>query len=463
MKKVPVLLLGIALAMPAALARTPRDYAWLFPLQLPSASTNNAWRVELTPAVYAHVHDPTLRDIAVFNADGQLVPLARESRAPVTTEHEIRATVPMLALPAATMPSGNGADLHLLVERDGSGRLRRLDLHEADGTPAASAGARDWLLDASALDGTLEQLDLNWDSPQGDVVARFALSTSDDLQNWRPLASGTVFALQQGGDRLDRHDLALGGVRARYLRLQRSDTGAALQGLRAQIRCRSRSDEVPPLVWVDAQSVAADAATADDAAGTTQRFDYALPATLPVERVRIELASDNSVARFAIAGSNGGRTTPLAQATAFRLDNGGNSLRNDDVRLASDTRLGRLQLRTGAPLATSPRVQVAFRPDRFVFLAEGKPPYSLVVGSASARLPDYPVDAALASLRAQLGAQWQPPLATIGSGVPSGGDSVLKAPPVPISWSRWLLWITLLAGTVLVGALALGMLREPRR
>ncbi|MCW5577506.1 MAG: DUF3999 domain-containing protein, partial [Dokdonella sp.] len=64
---------------------------------------------------------------------------------------------------------------------------------------------------------------------------------------------------------------------------------------------------------------------------------------------------------------------------------------------------------------------------------------------------------------AQLGAQWQPPLATIGAGVPSGGDSVLKAPPVPISWSRWLLWITLLAGTVLVGALALGMLREPRR
>ncbi|MCC6596578.1 MAG: hypothetical protein IT477_08745, partial [Rhodanobacteraceae bacterium] len=47
--------------------------------------------------------------------------------------------------------------------------------------------------------------------------------------------------------------------------------------------------------------------------------------------------------------------------------------------------------------------------------------------------------------------------------VPSGGDSVLKAPPVPISWQRALLGLPLGGGAVLVAGLALGMLRGERK
>ncbi|KAB2901553.1 MAG: DUF3999 domain-containing protein [Dokdonella sp.] len=458
------MLLGAGLALPAHAARTPRDYAWLYPLELPAAATDNAWRVELTPAVYAHVHDPTLRDIAVFNGDGQLVPFARESPEPALTPREIVTAVPVLVLPASE-PAGTATDLHLLIERDGEGRLRRLETSEQV-APAAAAEARDWVLDASGIHGSLESITLTWAAPAGDLVARFSISASDDLQAWRPVGGGSVFALQQGEARLDRRELGLGTLRARYLLLQRVDTGAQLQGLQARIRYSVRAPGGAALEWVDAQAVAPPVVAAprgDSADGST--FDYVLPAALPIEQVRIELAGDNSVAAIDILALDkaGAKATSLAQTTAFGLTVEGETLRNDATAVNPAARVGRLRVHARTPLAAAPRVQVGFRPDRFVFLAEGKPPYSLVVGSASARLPDYPVDAALARLRAQLGAQWQPPLAHIGAGVPSGGDSVLKAPPVPISWQRWLLWLTLVGGAVLVAGLALGMLRGERK
>jgi hypothetical protein len=62
-------------ASPPALAAQLDDYAYRWPLQ--AEGQNAAWQFELTPEVYAALVDPELRDFAVFNADGQAVPVAR--------------------------------------------------------------------------------------------------------------------------------------------------------------------------------------------------------------------------------------------------------------------------------------------------------------------------------------------------------------------------------------------------
>ncbi|TCO37746.1 DUF3999 domain-containing protein [Dokdonella fugitiva] len=445
---------SFALAGFPAGAADLHDYAWTFTIETPAGVESSAWRVDLDPAVYAWVRDPALRDVAVFNAEGEPVPVARVAAETMAQAHEHTEALPLLALPADGAVAGGG-DLRLLIERDAQGRLRRLD---AGDDAATKAGERAWLVDASGLDGAIERIILAWESPASGVVARFEISAGDDLEHWRRVGEGSVLSLREGDARLDRNDIALPDVRAKYLRLRRVDDGAALAGLNASVRVVERAAAVPLRRWIDARAVELPA----DERGATARYAYALPAALPVEQARVELASDNALAALTLSARDGAAWSELARFTAFRLRSGEETLRNGDIDLVAPRRLDTFRLDARTPLATAPRLAFAFRPDRFVFLAEGAAPYRLAVGSAIARRPDYPLDAALASLRASRGRDWQPPQATLGAGRASGGDAALLPPPTPTPWRQWLLWGVLALGAALVGAFALNLLRERR-
>jgi hypothetical protein len=447
-------------AMPTAFAATPADYAYLFPIETPASTSpgSSAWRIDLAPEVYAWVQDPALRDIEVFNAAGQPVPFARLAIEPGTTALERTAAVPVLALPASATQASS-SDLRLVIDRDADGRLRRIDAGEE--TPAKTA-TRDWLLDASAFKHPIDRVVLDWTEPASGVVARFAIEAGDDLQSWRNVGTATVLALEQDGARLERHDMSLGGVPAKYLRLHRLDDGAELSGLTAQARATEYGRAAPARAWMAAK-LKPRPSVADAARSDIVRFDYALQAPLPVDSARIELANDNALAPITLFALPPAAATdawkPLASITAFRLRQGDETIRNGDIELRGTERLRDFRIESRTPMATPPQLTLSFRPDSFVFLAEGGGPYSLGVGSSRARRAEYPVDAALASLRATLGKDWQPPIAALGSARVSGGEAALLPAPPPTPWRRWLLWAVLIGGAVLIAGFALSLLR----
>ncbi|MEO5558071.1 MAG: DUF3999 domain-containing protein [Dokdonella sp.] len=445
----------------SAFAGTPADYAYAFPIEIPAATGNSsAWRIELTPAIYAWTQDASLRDVEVFNAAGAPVPFARFTAAPTATQREQRAALPLLDLPALASPT-NASDLRLIIDRDADGRLRRIDAGEK--TPAAERSfVRDWVLDASGFDHSIDQLVLSWSTPASGVVARFSVEAGDDLQSWHGAGSGTVLALEQEGAHLERHEIALNGIHAKYLRLHRLDDGPILAGLAAQARSFERNPTTPARRWLDAGLLAASAQGEPPPPGVT-RFDYGLPAALPVEVARIQLANDNALAPLTLSARFPDSVDPqwnvLAQTTTFRLRSGDETLSNADIEVASASRLREFRIESRTPLTAAPHLSLGFQPDGFVFLAEGNGPYTLAVGSVRAQRASYPVEAALASLRAKLGQDWQPPLATLGAAKESAGAAAFKTLPVPIQWSRWLLWGVLVAGAALVGGFALSLLR----
>ncbi|MEP7096605.1 MAG: DUF3999 family protein [Dokdonella sp.] len=455
-----VLLSGL-IAASAAHANTPADYAYTFPIDVGTTAqqSTGAWRVELTPDVYAWVQDSALRDIEVFNAAQQPVPFARIASQPLATVREKNAALPLLALPASAS-NAPASDLRLVIDRDADGRLRRIDAGEQSAATAKSE-VRDWVLDASAVDHAIDSLALTWRTPASGVVARFSVEAGDDLQSWRSAGAGTVLVLEQDGVRLERHEIVLGGVRSKYLRLHRLDDGAALDGLTAQSHSVERGSMAPTRVWLDA-AVAPGKAEAPGIA----HFDYTLAAALPVVSARIELANDNALAPLTLSartpGQSGSVWSELGRINAFRLRSGDETIRNSDIDLTSTRRLREFRLDSAVPLATAPRLTLGYRPDSFVFLAEGAGPYMLAVGSARARRADYPVDAALAGLRATSGKDWQPALAHLGVGKESGGATVLSLPPPPLPWRRWLLWGVLIAAAAVVGGFALSLLRDAR-
>jgi hypothetical protein len=446
-------------------ANSSDDYAYAWPLQ--TTGDSSAWQVELTPEVYAAIGTPDLRDVEVVNAAGEPVPMAPHAAQTTSTAQANDVALPQFALPAPAPGAATDEPLSLHIERGADGRLRRLDAEVGAGTnpsPVVSAATGDLLLDASALHAPIDSLWLDWDEADTAVNAQFSVAGSDDLQQWRTLnASATVLSLRQEGNVLVRRQIALSSTQAKYLRLHRLDNTAALDNLHVRARTLMHANLTQPSrLWLDAEPEAATPATVNVPAA----FRYRLPAPLAIDALKLELASDNSLARVRIAsrlraGENANGWQTRAEFTAFRLRQGDSVIGNDEQSTVSGGRAQEWQVEPATPMDHAPILRVAFRPDRFVFLAQGSGPYRLVAGSARARRGDYPVDTALAQLRTKLGNDWQPPLATLGARATLHGESALAPLPVQRDWKTWLLWAVLAGAAALIGGLALSLLRSP--
>lgn len=442
---------GIAFASTmSAHAVGPADYAVVVPITTNSDSA--AWRIEIPLAVHVWSRDEALRDVVVFDADGHAVPIDRWEAPAAPATGAQRADVVPLAVPAAGATEASD-DLRLLVERDTDGRLR---LGTAR-TPASDATTRSWLVDTAAFEAGVDAIDLQWDAPADGVFARFAVDASDDLQHWRTLiADAPVVLLQQDAARIERRSIDLSGARAKTLRLRRLDDGTSLQGLRVGLERLARSGStIMPLQWL--------ALDAPPAAGS---LDYALPARVPIDAVRVALAGDNSAARIAVSMQTDVDATAwraLVDIDAYSLRNGDTRLDQGDLVVPRTPRIARLRLEPTRPLAAPPQVAVGWRAPSFVFLAEGRGPWVLAAGHVSERRTASSLGVPLAALRARLGNDWQPPLASTGELQEAAGSSALAAAVPAHSWRRTLLWIVLGAGAAVVIAIALSLLRGQGR
>lgn len=438
----------------AAGAVTPADYAYRFTLNTPGSSA--AWRVELTPAVYAASRrDANLRDLVVVNAQGQQVPFAPLPEAPPRPRpFSMQAT--LLPLPASSTNSGAGVRVH----RNSHGDI----VIEQPSTPVASGRPSQWLLDAHRR-VALDRIDIDPAALPADARFHLSVQASDDLQSWSERGQGSdIVSVKRGVEAVEQHTITLsGGAPARYFRLSLRPDDVAPWNSAQTPRVELRGSYSDPLERIAARHwLTLSAAPASAASGGGVNYDYALPAALPLEAARIALAGDNTVARFSLLDHDGGSERMLAMITAVRIE----ADEGDDPSTAFATvRVQHLRLHTDTPLSRPPSLRVAWQPDVFVFLAEGDGPYSLLAGSYVARRGDYPVDAALERIRPRgaAGTPWQPPLAMLGGVSDAAGASALLAPKTPYDWSRPLLWLVLIGGALLVAGMAWSLLRQARR
>lgn len=456
MTRSPALLLLLMAGSAEAVEREDFGYQW--PLRLDANAL--AHRVVLPTEVYVRIHDPALRDLAVFNADGETVPFGPIPKLAGTLEggQRERIEVPWFVLPKA-VGSTDADALRLLIERDGEGKLRRLDAtiaaNSADSPAAPDAPI---LLDLRAVDAQVESLELDWQRGDLDLRARFRLTASDDLEHWNEvLAEASVVDLEQGGFSLQRRRIDLARASSRdFLQLIRLDEGAALPltGIGANVRRRSEFHETE-LAWISLRPIAQ-----DEAAAT---YHFSVPGPLPVSRIAIDWNLDNAVATVAVSS----RFAPAAAwqtragFTAFKVGNDKDVVSNDDVPVAlSRDRHWQVQVRPDA--GAEPTLRLGYRPDEFALLAQGRPPFVLVAGSRHGGGADYPMDVLVTQLSQQTGDKWVLELAAIGQEQTLSGAAAV-APEVQVPWRKWVLWAVLLGGVVLIGGMVLKLLREGGR
>lgn len=201
---------------------------------------------------------------------------------------------------------------------------------------------------------------------------------------------------------------------------------------------RAAQDGAPR--WVAASF--ASAGPADGAAGDAgvMGYIYRLRADVAVSAARIGFGS--TAANVALQYQGDGRWQAAARMPA------GAAIAQDptattppgEVAFAAPITAHGWRIISGRALSPSPTLQLSVRPARFVFLAQGTPPFLLAVGHPTLRRAPASIDAELARLRTAHGESWQPAPATLGQEATTPFVAAVAPAEVAMDWQRWLPW-----------------------
>lgn len=442
--------MALAFCLPLAVARagTTSDYAYAFSLQTPVSA--EAYRVVLTPEVYASVNpSAALRDLVVVNAADHPVPFGELPPSP-PMRHDFSLAARLLPVPV-NVATHDGVQ----IERSTSGGIV---ISQPPNNPAPQH-TRQWLVDAGRA-VTLDHLELDAATLRQDFQAHVAVDASNDLRQWTPL-SGDVGVTRVHGesDQVEQLSLPLSGSMAgRYYRIRlidgdvdwSDDHAPSVQLVGSYTD--AVADRLSQLQWLQATNTGSNG----------NDYDYTLPASLPLEAVKVQLPAANTAARVHLQLPQGEGASSWFDVA--RLDLVRAAGKDGETRSQFAPRsVQHLRLHSETPLAAAPVLSIGWLPPQYFFMAEGAGPYRLLAGSYASRRGEYPVAEAWDRLRAKYGEDWTPPTTVLGSRVDEVGVAALSAPKVPYDWTRPLLWGVLVVGALAVAGMALSLLRQARR
>ena len=466
----------------AADANSPQSYAQRLPLAtVPGAALQ---RVVLPAQVLAALQTADYRDIRIFNAQGQPVPMALAAGGSATV---LAATEKQITLPAYPILGGAGASAGTLAQEGLSLRIeeqqgrRVVQINTSAGTPAAPSGQQvlGALFDTRTLGAPAVSLALDVDLPPAQPVS-FQVATSRDLTHWSPLASTVLYRAPAqngaaGAAQLGSSTIHLTGadLKDQYLRV----TWAPAQGgvdLAANVALRGAT------VTTSRSAAAAARPTVQVNLPTQNKpheLGFSLPFATPVAAIGITPQGSNVLVPVRVLGRNSNQQpwTPLAQAVVYSLQTAGVDQRSAAITLPSyqgnSWRDIRVEADTKTPGFTAPpAVSVEFDPVQLVFVASGDAPFTLAAG--------LPATDAQAAASAYLPLQslvpgYQPaqentlPLARteVAAAGAANVPASVQAPDLSnkTSTKTMVLWGVLLAGVLALGLMAWALARQTRK
>jgi hypothetical protein len=441
--------LGLAISLLASFS-VAQDLSADFHTQAPlTLSGEGPWyRLELPMALHLAAQFADLRDVRVFNAEGQAqayaLTLGRASQ---------RENIQQTAVKWFPLRGPKDAPLEtsgIRVQRSSTGTL--VELTAPAGSAPAEEQLRGWLLDASAIKAPLEKLQLNW-SGDAEGFQRFSIEASDDLQHWQNWGEGQIARLSFADEQLEQRSVRLPGEPARYLRLLWLAPQQA-PALTAAELFSSASDTLPaPMAWSAAMT---------PSSAKPGEYSWDLPLALPLERIKIALPQANTLAPVQLYGRRDGKVQwqLLSRSLLYRLPQAGKESLQEQIELYGSP-VQQLKLvvdqRGGGLGSEAPQLQVGLRATELVFLARGTPPYTLALGNPDAKAVNLPLSTLIPG--------YEPArLSTLGVATVTAAVSAPLTAVEPVAqngpdWKRLGLWAVLLLGVGLLVLMALSLLR----
>jgi Protein of unknown function (DUF3999) len=438
MMRFMALLLAPALA---CAADGPAEFAYAVPISMDGLEA--LYEIELPAAVYQGVTRPDLADVRVFNADGEAVPFAFEPRPARQAERQQPVSVKRFPLHGAR-PADLEA-LQLRVERAGGGTIVSVRGGEFKG--AGEPRLLAYLLDASQVDRPYEALELDWRQNSASFAMSVQVQASDDLRSWSTVVyDAPLVRIDYGGQRLEQRTIEFRPLRAKYLRLS-WPAGASegpLQLTRTALRIGDLVRE-PERMWKQVQAAAG---------GKAGEYAFDTGGRFSIERVRLALPQDNTVARIALLAraDPAHDWTPVANTVVYRLTQQGQSIVSPDLPVTARADrywLVRVDQNGGGLGSGSPVLSVGWVPQKLVFAARGTAPFQIAYGSSRVKPAAYPIETVVPGWRSDR----QPKLAQ----AQAGPERMLAGPAAlrrQLDYKVWGLWTALVLGVALLAWMA---------
>ena len=414
------------------------------------------YRVQLPLAVLQQSRSVDARDVRVFNAAGEPVPVGWAGTPPAVATEPRQVRLPHFAWPAYASPSGEQAS-EVRIELGPQGAVLRVERSGKPGwAPSAASATATWLLDLAPLGAEKPSaVVLHWAPEPFALVVGADIESSADAQTWHAAGRATLLdvpASAQGSAIVERRvEIASLVAQARYLRIRLA------QAMRLERVDAELAVQAPPVALESArfllQQDGVNAWTLDT--GTA----------LKVRRMQLHLAQDNSVAPLQIArravdafdSRSPQDWLPVASHTAYRLVRDGASLQSPSFTVAEhNTREWRFSLDARvSPPSSPPEITLWWNAPKLLFAARGAGPFRLAVGRDHA--PATALDRSVLVPGYRQGDEFALPAATVGSltvRTPAGTWLEVFDQVSAEAYRRWLLWAVLGAAVVALCALA---------
>jgi hypothetical protein len=432
-----------------AAALMPDDFAYGIRVDVPQGTAIAA--MSLPAAVYEGTCRGDLGDIRVFNAEKEPVPfLIRYSR-PRAAEASWR-SLTFFPLPQEFKATAGGYRVHVHTGADGA-----VVSVDPQTKPASSQPVRSYLIDVSRLQRRPEALRLEWQTVDANRMAAFAVDTSDDLVHWATLQPRAAIAdIRYGGRRLLSNTFSLAPGAKRYLRLHRLDSGPAMALLRILGRpAPENGHSIRAFIKLDGRV----------AAGAPGVFEYETRGAFLVDRVNLIFDQANSMADATLESRPDSRAawTRRFKGLFYRIDAGHPPLTNPPhpVPVTADRHWRLVVTASDSTIGSRvPRLQIGYRPHDLFFVVRGSGPFTLAFGSATVAPPRVTAAALFDGIgepREKGFERWVKPQ---GNRIVLGGVRRLAPPPKPLPLRRIILWSILVAGVLVVGAMAWHLARR---
>lgn len=397
------------------------------------------YQLTLPEQVYRRVAHADLRDVRVFNADGQSVP--HLIKVPEAQPHVEEQQIELPLFPLDTDATASSTNWHLKIEVDGS-------LVSYDNTRATTEtrAPTSWIIDLSKLDKPLNALSFRFRADSDSFVQKVQISESENLHEWHVLTESTLASMTFVNRQLTQDRVTLSRRNNdNYLRITAIDpvSGFVIEQVSGTLRTEQQTPTKQHFVLNAASSPQPD------------RIDFDLGGSFRITGLTLQLPVPNSLFQVSLYS----RQSPhidwqfRQEGTTYRLVLNDEQITDNGFALNHNDRYWQAHFTTSAIVqGQTPTLRVTWQPDELFFVAQGSAPFTLAYGNSQLTSQQPAVHALLNHLdadqqssligRAQVGQ-----IQTF-----QGSRALEKKPEIP--WTRWLLWSLLAMGVLVAGRMA---------
>jgi len=421
--------------------------------------------------------EPGLRDLRIFNANGEALPVASlPAAAPAEAGHGPPLALRMTPLPGSPQARDRAlAQYAVRLVRDQDRTVLEIGpTTPGAATPGGPSEPGGYLLDLRPLKDKQGELRLHFSADAPDYANTVTISGSDDLVSWRPLSSGPLVRNRQLGESvIERASFGLSHPPAFARVLWPPGTAPTLDAASFRELVAAPVTPAPrtPLQLIALQ----DGGWLIDVPVGLPLSRIVIHAPQPNQAMRVDLLCPQFDAALSsrrhILHELSDRTPPqpwfkcMGALPVYRAERSGEWVENPPFAIPG--RPAQLQLKVIDPRdyqGPPPRVEAEWRPVRLAFLARAPGPYQLAVGHEEAEQGPTLNLADLLSREDSAGVQLPSAQLTQAAPVDAAPAAARAAQSARNQerW-RWSLWAVLLLAVAALAALAWQLARNMRR